>query len=116
MITVDDSNPTPPFEQIRGQIAGLIAMGTLTAGERLPTVRQLAADLRLAPGTVARAYAALEADALIESRRGAGTRVSASANRFPELLECATTYVRVARDRKLTIDEAIFAIRAAWGS
>ncbi|ETJ06228.1 MAG: putative transcriptional regulator, partial [Actinomyces urogenitalis DORA_12] len=50
-ITITDS-PTPPFEQVRSQIASLIVDGALEEGQRLPPVRQLAGDLRLAPGTV----------------------------------------------------------------
>ena len=76
-ITVTAS-PTPPFEQIRSQIAALITSGELEAGLRLPTVRQLASDLRVAPGTVARAYKELEGAGLVVTRRAAGTRVAAA--------------------------------------
>ncbi|XAS66493.1 GntR family transcriptional regulator [Micrococcaceae bacterium Sec5.7] len=75
-IFVDLRSATPPYEQIRSQISSLIALGTLAAGARLPSVRSLAADLGLAAGTVARAYKELEASGLIESRRGRGTIVS----------------------------------------
>lgn len=75
-VRVDTTSPVPPYEQIRAQLAGLITTGRLPEGERLPTVRQLASDLGLAPGTVARAYRELEAAALIRTRRGAGTRVA----------------------------------------
>ncbi len=60
-ISVDPSSPTPPYEQLRQQLAQLIELGTLTDGTRLPPVRQLAADLGLAAGTVARTYRELEA-------------------------------------------------------
>lgn len=76
-IRVDTTSPVPPYEQIRVQLADLIITGRLTEDERLPTVRQLAADLGLAPGTVARAYRELEAAELIRTRRGAGSRVAA---------------------------------------
>ncbi|KUN08807.1 GntR family transcriptional regulator [Streptomyces yokosukanensis] len=75
-VRVDTTSPVPPYEQIRAQLAALISVGRLTEGERLPTVRQLAADLGLAAGTVARAYRELEAASLIRTRRGAGTRVA----------------------------------------
>ncbi|KGF00097.1 MAG: GntR family transcriptional regulator [Actinomyces urogenitalis] len=74
-ITITDS-PTPPFEQVRSQIASLIVDGALEEGQRLPPVRQLAGDLRLAPGTVARAYKELEAAGMVVTRRAAGTRVA----------------------------------------
>ncbi|GAA2068473.1 GntR family transcriptional regulator [Streptomyces albiaxialis] len=76
-VRVDTTGQVPPYEQIRSQLAALIRTGCLVEGERLPTVRQLAADLGLAPGTVARAYRELEAAQLIRTRRGAGTRVAA---------------------------------------
>ncbi len=76
-VRVDTTSQVPPYEQIRTQLAALIRTGRLVAGERLPTVRQLAVDLALAPGTVARAYRELEAAELIRTRRGAGTRVAA---------------------------------------
>jgi hypothetical protein len=49
---VPDSS-VPPFEQIRSQLHDLIRSGALPAGHRLPSIRQLAGDLRVAPGTVA---------------------------------------------------------------
>ncbi|MFE5482941.1 GntR family transcriptional regulator [Streptomyces sp. NPDC056527] len=76
-VRVDITSQVPPYEQIRAQLAALIRTSRLAEGERLPTVRQLAADLGLAPGTVARAYRELEAAELIRTRRGAGTRVAA---------------------------------------
>ncbi|GAA4361737.1 GntR family transcriptional regulator [Paeniglutamicibacter cryotolerans] len=76
LITVDLRDATPPYEQIRAQVASLIAIGTLTDGERLPTVRALAADLGVATGTVSRAYKELESSGLIASRRRLGTVVT----------------------------------------
>ena len=52
--TVDPLDSTPPFEQLRRQIAGRVASGKLPAGTRLPTVRSLATELDLAVNTVAR--------------------------------------------------------------
>ncbi len=75
-LIVDTTNPTPPYEQLRRQLADLISAGALPAGERLPPLRQLAGDLGLAVGTVARTYRELETAGLITSRRGGGTRVA----------------------------------------
>lgn len=75
-IVVDVSSPTPPYEQIRAQIAAHIHGGRLPDGARLPTMRALAADLGVAIGTVARAYRELEATGLIASRRRTGTVVT----------------------------------------
>src|SRR3954462_4296149 len=85
-VRVDTTSPIPPYEQIRAQLAALIVTGRLTEDERLPTVRQLAADLGLAPGplppalgghaaSVARPCGELEPAKLPRPRRGAGTRV-----------------------------------------
>ena len=75
-ITVDPRSPVPAFEQIRQQVIGLVAAGALSPGDRLPTVRQLASDLRLTPGTVSRAYPELEREGWVVTGRGAGTRVA----------------------------------------
>jgi GntR family transcriptional regulator len=74
-ITVDVHSPTPPYEQIRSQIAAYVQSGLLADGARLPTMRALAADLGVATGTVARAYSELEAAGLILSRRRTGSVV-----------------------------------------
>jgi len=77
-LIVDTGDPTPPYEQLRRQLADLIDSAVLHPGDRLPPVRQLAADLGLAAGTVGRTYRELESAGLVSSRRGGGTRVSAA--------------------------------------
>lgn len=77
MLSVDPRSAVPPFEQIRVQVLALIHLGTLKPETRLPTVRKLAADLGLAPNTVARAYRELELNGAIETRGRHGTFVSA---------------------------------------
>ncbi|MBT2594514.1 GntR family transcriptional regulator [Arthrobacter sp. ISL-72] len=74
-LSVDLGSAVPPYEQIRTQLSSLIAVGSLAAGTKLPTVRSLAADLGIAAGTVARAYKELEQAGLIEARRRNGTIV-----------------------------------------
>ncbi|MFF4044014.1 GntR family transcriptional regulator [Streptomyces sp. NPDC001816] len=117
-VRVDTTSPVPPYEQIRAQLAALITTGRLPEGERLPTVRQLAADLGLAAGTVARAYRELEAASLILTRRGAGTRVARlpAGARRPEAAELAeTTKDFVAWTRALGFgeEEVLEAVRRA---
>ena len=73
VIRIDLSERTPPYQQIRAAILSALATGELRAGDRLPTVRQLAGDLGVAPGTVQRAYAELEADGALESKGRRGT-------------------------------------------
>jgi DNA-binding transcriptional regulator YhcF (GntR family) len=76
MIVVDPASSTPPYEQIREQIAAQVADGGLTPGDRLPTVRRLADDLGVATNTVARAYRELEQSGVIETRGRAGSFVT----------------------------------------
>lgn len=96
-LEIDLSSGVPPYEQIRGQVAGHVAAGTLREGDRLPTVRALAADLGVAAGTVARAYRELEAEGLVEGRRRAGTVVTGSRPTItPDVTRAAEALVRVA--------------------
>lgn len=100
-LTVSTDDPTPPYEQLRRQFAELIRYGVLASGARLPPVRQLAADLGLAVGTVARTYRELETAGMVVSRRGGGTRVAAAPPTGPEpaevLRDRAAAFVREAR-------------------
>lgn len=73
IISVDPSHRDPPYQQIRAQVLAAVASGQLPEGTRLPTIRQLAADLDLAAGTVARSYRELEVDGVIETRGRKGT-------------------------------------------
>ena len=77
-VSIDNTSPIPPFEQVRVQLAQQINDGTLPVGSQLPTVRTLAADLGIAANTVARAYRELEAAALLETRGRAGTFVGSN--------------------------------------
>lgn len=79
-IDIDDASGVAPFEQLRARVAELARSGALPVGYRLPTVRGLADDLGLAPNTVAKAYRALEADGVIETRGRNGTFVAAAAD------------------------------------
>ena len=75
IVTVDPSDRRPPYQQIRIQVLGAVSSGALARGTRLPTIRQLAADLDLAANTVARAYRELEVDGVIETRGRRGSFV-----------------------------------------
>ncbi|NNC11953.1 GntR family transcriptional regulator [Planctomonas sp. JC2975] len=116
MISIDDSDPVPVFEQVRSQIAAQILTGALQVDQNLPTVRQLARDLRIAPGTVARAYQLLESEGLVTTGRRAGTRVSIDADQYPDVLDSALGYADAARARGLTLEQAVFALNAAWNT
>lgn len=79
-IAVDPAIEIPPYQQIEEQIVSLVQRGDLPPEAMLPTVRQLADDLNVAPNTVARAYADLQIDGWIVSEGRRGTRV---ASRLP---------------------------------
>src|SRR5262245_18533046 len=75
MFTVDPVDPTPLYAQLDRSIRAAIAAGRLRAGDRLPTVRQLAVDLRINANTVAKVYAELERAGVLATQRGIGTFV-----------------------------------------
>ena len=72
---IDPRSPTPLYAQIAARMKLAIVSGELHAGDGLPSVRQLAATLRINPATVVQAYRALETDGFVEMRQGAGTFV-----------------------------------------
>ena len=75
MLTVDPTDPTPLYAQLDRGIRAAVASGQLKVGDRLPTVRQLAVDLRVNANTVARVYAVLERAGVLATHRGVGTFV-----------------------------------------
>ena len=79
VLLVDLGSAVPPYEQVRLQVAAHVSAGHLAPGDRLPTVRALAADLGIAVGTVTRAYRELEAEGVVLSRRRTGTVVAPAA-------------------------------------
>ncbi|MGP3940686.1 GntR family transcriptional regulator [Streptomyces sp. 6N106] len=119
-ITVDQDAATAPFEQVRAQIADLARSGELPVGYKLPTVRGFAEELGLAANTVAKAYRALEADGVIETRGRHGTFVAAAGDAARrQAAEAAQTYVQRARrlglDRVAALAAVEDALRAGYG-
>jgi GntR family transcriptional regulator len=74
-IQVDFRSDEPIYLQIARQIEQLVANGTLKKGDQLPTVRELATELRINFNTVSRAYRILDEAALISTQRGRGTYI-----------------------------------------
>jgi GntR family transcriptional regulator len=72
---IDAKDPTPIYAQLERAIRFAIATERLRIGEQLPTVRQLAIDLKINANTVAKVYAELERGGILETRRGVGTFV-----------------------------------------
>jgi len=75
LVAIDASSPIPVYEQLRSQLQRLIASGQLPRGTRLPTIRQLAADLGLASATVSRVYELLANDGWVVGAGRHGTVV-----------------------------------------
>jgi GntR family transcriptional regulator len=74
---LDQGDKTPVYAQLERGIRSAIASGRLNEGDQLPTVRQLAVELRVNANTVAKVYAFLERSGILETRRGVGTFVAA---------------------------------------
>ncbi|MEZ5227216.1 MAG: GntR family transcriptional regulator [Acidimicrobiales bacterium] len=115
IVHLDDTSQVPPWQQLVDQIGDLIAGGTMPIGHRLPAIRQLARDLDLAPGTVARSYRELEATGVIETRGRHGSFVL----RAPERRDDRVGAVIAAAAEQLqrlgvTADEAARLLAASW--
>ena len=113
-LVVDLDSGIAPWRQVRDQLVHLIGSGVLPIGTRLPTIRQLATDLGLAPGTVARAYRELEADGTLHTARRRGTVVAAEPPDPDPLRSLAGSYVARARALGADLDAAIAAVRASY--
>ena len=122
-VTVDPASGTPPFEQLRRQVAAMVAEGTLSPGSRMPTVRRLAADLGLAANTVARAYRELETDGVIATHGRKGTFVrsavvdndtSSDTTTGERARAAAEAYVASVRALGLGVTEATRLVELAW--
>lgn len=74
-VVIDTGDPRPIYVQIMDEVRRALVLGTLGPGDPLPSVRQLAADVRVNPNTVAQAYRELEREGLVFVRRGQGTFV-----------------------------------------
>src|SRR5512140_973863 len=81
LLQIDSGDPTPLYAQLERAIRVAIATGRLKPGDQLPTVRQLAVDLRVNANTVAKVYLGLERDGVVATKRGVGTFVTESQTR-----------------------------------
>ncbi|RDI66751.1 GntR family transcriptional regulator [Nocardia pseudobrasiliensis] len=113
-IPVDHHSTVPPYEQLRQGIIARVRSGELTAGTKIPTVRALAAQLSLAPNTVARAYRELEQDGVLETRGRLGSFIASSGDPTRDAAgRAATDYVTVIRRLGLDDESALRYVRAA---
>jgi GntR family transcriptional regulator len=114
MFQIDSNHPTPLYAQLGRSIRFAIATGRMRIGEQLPTVRQLAVDLRINANTVAKVYAELERAGIVETRRGVGTFISARPaeassrrDRERELRDVADHFIAETGTRGFTLDDLI---------
>ena len=119
LVTIDSGDPTPIYAQLDRGFRAAIATHRLRPGDQLPTVRQLAVDLKINANTVARVYAELERAGVIETKRGVGSFITATPaqahpprERERRLRGFVTRVLAEADAVGFTIDEVIEALRA----
>jgi GntR family transcriptional regulator len=112
--SVDSADATPIYAQLERSIRTAIATGRLEIGSRLPTVRQMAVDLAVNANTVAKVYAQLERDGLLETQRGVGTFVrqlpspdASKAHRDRELRQLTRRFINDGAQLGYTINELV---------
>jgi GntR family transcriptional regulator len=117
MVSIDPRDPTPIYAQLERGLRAAIATGRVRPGDQLPTVREMAVDLRVNANTVARVYAELERAGVLETRRGVGSFVSATPaqahpprERDRRLRTFVTRVLADADAAGLTIDEVVAAL------
>jgi DNA-binding transcriptional regulator YhcF (GntR family) len=107
-----------PWRQVHDQIGALAAAGVLLPGRQLPTIRQLARDLGLSPGTVARAYRELEAAGVLHTARRHGTVVADPPVSGPPAADslrlAAAEYVARAKALGADAERAVAAVREGY--
>lgn len=117
LIAIDETDSRPIYVQIMDEVKRARILGTLSADAPLPSVRQLATQLRVNPNTVAQAYRELEREGVVHVRRGQGTFASASGADGKEKRALArgvaARALRDAHRNGLTAEELIRAIRSA---
>jgi GntR family transcriptional regulator len=94
---IDPGSPVPPSEQLVRAVRRAVAAGRLAGGERLPSVRKLAAEVLLNPNTVSKAYLELEREGTLTSRPGAGVYVAPGARERCARLRDAELSAELAR-------------------
>ena len=114
-VQADPQASQPLFDQLRGQIIEGIRSGRLPPGTRLPTVRELAAQLSMAVNTVARAYRELESAGILETRGRFGTFVARTDPADAAMATAAHTYATAAKALGIDKGEALKYVEAAFG-
>ncbi len=84
MIRLDLKRDTPIYEQIVEQVKYHVVKGNIKPGMAIPSVRKLALELNITPGTVAKAYQELERQGIVETIRGKGVYIAGETDRKPD--------------------------------
>ena len=119
-LRIDPGQPTPIWSQIEEGVRRMVAAGSLRRGLAVPSVRELARELRVNPATVSKAYQRLTDAGVLCVRRGDGTYVAAEppaptrAERGRLLREGALRYAGVALAAGATREEALEELKAGW--
>ena len=120
MLRIDPRDAVPVWKQIEEGVRRLVGAGALRPGGVVPSVRDLARELRVNPMTVSKAYQRLADVGVLEVRRGEGTFVASGppqmsrAERARAMREAASRYVAVAITLAVSRDEATREVAAAW--
>jgi GntR family transcriptional regulator len=115
---LDPDSGVPVYRQIIDQVQAGLARGTLTRGDQLPTVRQVAVDLAINPNTVLRAYRELEIRGVLDTQQGTGTfiaerpKVDGAGERARKLDQLVTDVVARAGVGGFTLHELVEALQA----
>ena len=118
IVTVDPRDATPIYAQLHRALRAAIAANRLKPGDQLPTVRQLAVELRINANTVARVYSELERAGIIDTKRGVGSFIAATpdqahppAEHDRRLRTFITRLLADADAHGFTIDDVLGALR-----
>jgi len=120
MFTINPADPAPIWKQIEEGMRRLIALGALKPGAPVPSMRDLARDLRVNPNTVSRAYQRLTEGGVLSVRRGEGTFVAdqpaqpRKSEKHEMLRDAALRYVSAVVAAGAELKEAIEAVEAAY--
>jgi len=114
---LDQHSGVPVYRQLIDQVQAAIAMGALSVGDQLPTVRRVAVDLAINPNTVVRAYREMEVRGILDTQQGTGTfvaevqRKQSKDERHRQLLQLTNEFVDRAGSAGFKVNELIEALQ-----
>lgn len=119
MILIDYSDKCPIYEQIVERFRTLILNGVLEAGEKIPSVRELAVELSINPNTIQRAYGELERDGFVYSVKGKGSFVCADQTAVEKekekMLQTLEEQFRACKEAGITATDVMRCVTTVFG-